>query len=322
MTRLRRLILIATLATHLLIIVGASVRASGAGLGCPDWPKCFGVWIPPTSAEDLPEGFDPEAFNAQKTWIEYFNRLVGVTVGFLILGATIAAVRAWRRGEASRLIAFEMIAAVLLTGGQAWLGGLVVKKGLDPRFVTVHLVLAIVILGLLVHALWLCYQAGRTPKGPQESSDIRAQARRALTITLGTLTLITTQIVLGAVVRGTLDVVASEDPLLPRGDRLAEVGFADWLHRKIALVSFVFALAASWMTKNLPAWHRSRMLRRSTYASLLLLAGQIAVGLTLAYAALPPVAQVAHIALASALWCTLFLQALSIPTPIAKAPAA
>ena len=74
--------LITIAATFFLIFVGGLVRASGAGLGCPDWPKCYGLWIPPTTVEGLPSEFDESAFNAVKTWTEYVNRLIGVLIGF------------------------------------------------------------------------------------------------------------------------------------------------------------------------------------------------------------------------------------------------
>ncbi|MCC6697489.1 MAG: COX15/CtaA family protein, partial [Candidatus Hydrogenedentes bacterium] len=80
-------------AVFFLILVGGIVRASGAGMGCPDWPKCFDRWVPPTDESQLPpdyqeiykdRGYADTTFNAVKTWTEYINRLVGVTIGFLI----------------------------------------------------------------------------------------------------------------------------------------------------------------------------------------------------------------------------------------------
>ena len=85
LTSFQRLALWTTATTYFLILVGGLVRASGAGLGCPDWPRCFGSWIPPASAADLPPQFDPALFNPTLMWTEYLNRLLGVTVGFLIL---------------------------------------------------------------------------------------------------------------------------------------------------------------------------------------------------------------------------------------------
>jgi heme A synthase len=77
--------------------VGGLVRASGAGLGCPDWPRCFGSWIPPLSAADLPARFDPALFKPTLMWTEYLNRLLGMTVGLMILATTISAWRHHRR---------------------------------------------------------------------------------------------------------------------------------------------------------------------------------------------------------------------------------
>src|SRR5499433_4476260 len=89
----QRLALCTTATTYVWILVGGLVRASGAGLGCPDWPRCFGSWIPPTAAAELPPQFDPSLYNSALMWTEYLNRLLGVTVGVLILATVISA---WR----------------------------------------------------------------------------------------------------------------------------------------------------------------------------------------------------------------------------------
>src|SRR5437868_8273358 len=87
----QRLALATTATTYLLILVGGLVRASGAGLGCPDWPKCFGRWIPPLSKKDVPAAIDPSLFNVTKAWTEYVNRLLGVSVGLLIFSTLVLA---------------------------------------------------------------------------------------------------------------------------------------------------------------------------------------------------------------------------------------
>lgn len=88
---------------YALILVGGIVRATGSGMGCPDWPTCFGRWIPPTSETQLPpdyqqiyadRGYADTTFNVQKTWIEYLNRLLGVFTGFAIPDTTGIAGRA------------------------------------------------------------------------------------------------------------------------------------------------------------------------------------------------------------------------------------
>ena len=126
--RYRRIALITVIAVYFLFLVGASVRASGAGMGCPDWPTCFGQWIPPTSESELPSnyqeiyaerGYAETRFNVVKTWTEYFNRLVGATIGLLIFAT---AWISWPLRKYDRSIAIASIAAFFMVGFQGWLG--------------------------------------------------------------------------------------------------------------------------------------------------------------------------------------------------------
>jgi len=91
----------AAVVTYLLIFTGGLVRVSGSGLGCPDWPKCFGRWIPPTSVSQLPPDWDPAQFNFTLAWIEYLNRLFGVFTGLIILVAAILAVKHFAKVQES-----------------------------------------------------------------------------------------------------------------------------------------------------------------------------------------------------------------------------
>ena len=75
--------------TYLLIFVGGMVRVSGAGMGCPDWPKCFDRWIPPTNISQLPDHIDPAKFNIVLAWIEPFS-LFDTSVISLMLGLAIS----------------------------------------------------------------------------------------------------------------------------------------------------------------------------------------------------------------------------------------
>ena len=80
--RFRRLGMLTIAAVYCLILIAGAVRATGSGMGCPDWPTCFGQWIPPTQESQLPDnyqqiyaerGYANTTFNAKKTWIEYSN---------------------------------------------------------------------------------------------------------------------------------------------------------------------------------------------------------------------------------------------------------
>ena len=134
----------------MLIAVGGLVRASGAGLGCPDWPRCFGSWIPPASAAALPPQFDATQFNPTLMWTEYLNRLLGHDRRLRDPGD-----HGRRRGGSTGArprILWPVVAAVLLTGFQGWLGGRVVAHELAAWIVTVHMVVALVIVQLLLWA--------------------------------------------------------------------------------------------------------------------------------------------------------------------------
>ena len=120
MKSFRRLAFFSTIATYLLIFVGGLVRVSGAGLGCPDWPKCYGRWFPPLSVNDLPPDIGATSLTVVLSWIEYINRLVGVSVGFLILAVAIMALVRYRK--LPKILWPSLLAAVLVAY-QGWQGG-------------------------------------------------------------------------------------------------------------------------------------------------------------------------------------------------------
>ena len=101
-TLFKKFALASTTATYLLIFIGGLVRVSGAGLGCPDWPKCFGRWIPPLSYNQIPVGFDVSNFNLTLAWIEYINRLAGMITGLLILITALLAIKNFRRTKQNK----------------------------------------------------------------------------------------------------------------------------------------------------------------------------------------------------------------------------
>ena len=83
MNTFQRFSIITIAMTYILIFIGGLVRVSGAGMGCPDWPQCFGHWIPPTNIEQVPLEFRDQ-FNLVLAWIEYSNRLFGALVGLVV----------------------------------------------------------------------------------------------------------------------------------------------------------------------------------------------------------------------------------------------
>jgi cytochrome c oxidase assembly protein subunit 15 len=287
LTRFQRLALWTTAITYFLILVGGLVRASGAGLGCPDWPRCFGSWIPPLSAAELPAEFDRAQFNPVLMWTEYLNRLLGVTVGFVIFATLVVAVRDHR--HAPRIL-WPTLAAFLLVGFEGWLGGVVVAHELAPWIVTVHLVVALIIVSLLLYATLYAF-----------FGDAGAAARhKRATLAWTTLTLILVtlvQVALGAQVRGAIDDAITAGTA--RSAALATVGQFDRWHREGSLVVLGLVLVVVFL-----AWSRHAAdapLMRTTYVVVGIVFLQLLLGLSLAYIGLTPAAQIAHLTAASLL---------------------
>jgi heme A synthase len=111
MTRFQKLALLTAIATYVLVVWGGVTRVTGSGLGCPDWPLCYGQVLPP--ADDA------------KAWIEWIHRTLAAVVGLLVAGVWLGAVLYHRR----RAIVLPATAAVIFTGFQAYLGKVTVETG-------------------------------------------------------------------------------------------------------------------------------------------------------------------------------------------------
>jgi len=186
--RFNQLTKISLVLIYLVIIAGAIVRMTGSGMGCPDWPKCFGYLIPPTEASQLlfkpfhdynegemillnSENFytaikdfkseeiinlnnwnlfekhDYVVYDPVHTWIEYINRLIGALAGIPILLFTIISIYYWKDYKYLSIIS---LLTVFGMGFQAWLGKTVVDSNLAPYKITVHMLMALVIVALIL----------------------------------------------------------------------------------------------------------------------------------------------------------------------------
>ena len=290
----QRLALWTTATTYFLILVGGLVRASGAGLGCPDWPRCFGGWVPPASAAELPPQFDPSQFNQTLMWTEYANRLLGVAVGFLIFATAISA---WRHHRRNPRILWTTIGAFLLVGFQGWLGGRVVAHELAAWIVTVHMIVALVIVQMLLYVTVAAGNDRRARASAVAHADVagaKAPALRTFVVVLILITLV--QIALGTQVRGGVD--AALDAGVARNAALATVGTLDVLHRDAAFVTLMVSiLLCFWLVMGAG----NGLLIRWSWAVLGLAVGQVALGVVMAYVSLLPGAQVLHLTVASLL---------------------
>lgn len=130
-------------ATFVLMLLGAYTKAIGAGLSCPDWPTCYGTWVPFLQ----PEVYSDAAYTRWQIFVEWAHRGLAMITGFLILGTAFAA---WRRESLPRLGRVSAVFALLVLPIQVVLGGLTVTERLEPVIVTSHLGTAILIFGALV----------------------------------------------------------------------------------------------------------------------------------------------------------------------------
>jgi protoheme IX farnesyltransferase len=137
-TRFQKLAAATVVTAILLVTIGVIVRATGSGLGCPDWPLCHGQLIPP--------------LDDYKAWIEWVHRTVAVIIGFEVIGLAALAVISRDVRERRTLLA-AAVASVLLVGFQAWLGRETVRLGNSGESVTAHLAAAMARAGLLVWIL-------------------------------------------------------------------------------------------------------------------------------------------------------------------------
>jgi len=224
-------------ATLFLIMVGGIVRASGAGLGCPDWPKCYGLWIPPLHVSDVPAGFDLDTFNAFKTWTEYINRLIGVLVGFFITANFLSSIR-YRKTKPS--VTVSSFTALILVLFQAWLGGQVVRSGLSTGIITLHMILAMIIVGVLLYASF---------KSKEEFVRIRLnyqQKRQFLNYGIALGVLVVTQMILGTQVREGVDTIKDVVMAPDRNLWIDELGMIYKVHRSFSWILLLTTLGFSY----------------------------------------------------------------------------
>ena len=171
----------------LVIFAGSMVRMTGSGMGCPDWPKCFGYLIPPTTEKDVfwksnfnykkgvmilrNEKFysakidflssnefmssnwleytkhDYNEFSVMNTWFEFINRFIGAIAGLSTLIMFLFSFNFLKTKPVVTIMSFIVVLSMLF---QAWLGKLVVDSNLSPYKITVHMLMAIVILSLII----------------------------------------------------------------------------------------------------------------------------------------------------------------------------
>lgn len=223
-----------------LVFIGGLVRSTGSGMGCPDWPKCYGSWVPPTHLDEVPVKYytDPHTFrngtfyfDPVNTWIEYLNRLLGVLVGFAVAFQILLSFVA----KASNRSKIMGILALVFIIGEAWVGSRVVATDLKPLVITVHYVLALFVgIGLL---------GALNAASEKMSFTFNPGAGRSVSLVFWmTTAILMVQYFLGTSVREMVDVLFSRLNYEGRNTYLGQLGISFFIHRSFSLLVFGFMI--------------------------------------------------------------------------------
>jgi cytochrome c oxidase assembly protein subunit 15 len=276
--RYQQVALISLIALALIVTTGAAVRLTGSGLGCPDWPRCYGRVVAPLE------------FHAV---IEFANRLLSGFVGIAVIAASVLA---WRRRPFRWHLAFFGALLPLGVIGQAVLGGLVVKHHLAPGLVMSHFILSMILLDAAFALAWCSrYEPGERPASHDR---IGVWAVRAL-IPFGQLTIFV----------GTMATAAGPHAGAHEGELVRRFTFKGgdtlaWLVQRHGAAATLFGLAAIgvwFLLRRRGGDHRAL---RPLTVLLGMLALQGALGITQYALQLPAGLVWIHVASATLTWMT------------------
>jgi heme a synthase len=304
MVDFRRFVTFTLFITYMVILAGAVVRGTGSGLGCPDWPQCFGQWIPPIDISELPENYKElykisgktiADFDAFKTWTEYVNRLLGAFLGFLIL---IMFFKSFKQTDQEPNLPWYCGGLLILVIIQGGLGALVVSTHLKPIIITLHMFLALVLIFALHYMRKYC--ADLTDFGLNFSADAKN-----LVYTKILIGMLAIQIVLGTQVRESVDYLIRDTNLATPLTVIDQLGWSFYIHRSFSVVLVLLGL---WSSFELYRKDISGVAFKRSLLFLALLAANVASGVVLNYFEFPASMQPPHLFVAVLAMGTLFQQ--------------
>lgn len=277
-------------ATLILIAIGAIVRTTGSGLGCPDWPLCHGQLHPPLEKTAI---------------IEYSHRTAAAIVGLLVVATAVATLRTRWADLTSRWLA---IASLPLLAFQAWLGKETVERELPPEVVTFHLATAMILLAVLT------LLAGFAFLGTGRVSIASGARGRALAVAAAGAVVTFVVLLSGAYVVGANATSACtswpgcSEAAIPFADGAREQSI-HWLHRFVVAGGLVAVVTVGWAILRLDG--AGPLLRRSAWTLGILYGAQILVGASNMWTDFSEASRVAHLALGSAIWALMVLIAVA-----------
>lgn len=276
------------------ILAGSIVRTTHSGMGCPDWPHCFGRWIPPLNAGQLPPDFEKylrkqdidHTFNAFHTWIEYLNRMLTVLLGIFIIILNIKALRQY--GKSRPAIFFLSFSLFVLVGFEAWVGKVVVNSNLGVLLITAHMIPALIIAGICVYMIHLLENKNKV---------IQASLKW---LTWLAFTFVFIQTLIGTEVRSEVDNISKAMRYTDRETWLSQVGSALHIHE---LFAWVTALACIFVVGKA---FNHKDTQKLGLLVLICIITELFLGLIMTQLKMPAFAQPLHLLVSSMLIVTLF----------------
>ena len=308
----------------LVILAGSFVRMTGSGMGCPDWPKCFGHLIPPTSISQIEwspkktynkgvilkhdgklivskkkfvsknkinlsnwENYTKHNysdFDATKTWIEFINRLLGVIAGLATLIMFFISLTYWNK---KNILIFNSFLIIVGMGFQAWLGKLVVDSNLAPYKITVHMLMALVIISLIIYSIFKA-------KNHKESKIIKDTFVKNLILFSVFVSLF--QIIIGTQVREFIDLQYEIYGPNKKNQWLNVPNFYFYFHRSFSILIVLLNFSLYYLIKSKN--YSSILIKKIGIVILL----EILVGIIMFYLDFPFLSQPIHLLLATILF--------------------
>jgi len=291
--RFRRFGIATITAVFFLIFVGGLVRSTGSGMGCPDWPKCFGQYVPPTDISQLPSDYKTQFaingkeiadFDAFKTWTEYVNRLIGVVIGFFIL-LTIVFAYPYLKTQNKKIFWLSFLAFIVV-GFEGWIGSKVVATDLAVSLISIHMLLALFIVGLLIYTI---------TSSQQFVISQLAENKLIKPLLIFTLVVSLIQTISGTQVRELVDEVAKR--IDNRYQWIDELGNVFKLHRSWSILNLLVSFLLMFQYKKV--FKRDSLIYRAGLSLILLMSVQAFTGKILTLFGFPGYLQSIHLTLGS-----------------------
>lgn len=241
MNSFRRFVTLTILMTYFVILAGAVVRGTGSGLGCPDWPRCFGQWIPPVELSELPANYKEvykisgktiADFDPYKTWTEYLNRLLGAVLGFMVL---ILFIKSINLRNTEKNLAWFCGGLLLLVTVQGGVGALVVSTHLKPFIITIHMFLAIILLFGLIYLQKYCHDLDDMRIVQQAPSKLLSLSKILIFVTF-------VQILMGTQVRQFVDHLMRDLGMATNVNIISQLGATFYIHRTFSIALILLNL--------------------------------------------------------------------------------